>query len=452
MKKLLQFDILKDSPVKILVCICVPLSAVYLLSCFTVSLTNILYSRYAKDYFAVAGLINTVTLSLSMIIGGVISAAWIKTAFFYKDGDSHRKNFFSNALYAILFTDLILIAMCLLFKNTIFRFFNIPEEMYSAVNIYYTVSICTYVFTSAATFIISCINGVGSVFEIFIGNSVNTCGTVLSAAILFCVFNAGIAGAALVTPVCSLFVVIYGVFLLKKKGIPLEIKAEIWRPDFGMIAGILKIGFLMGAQCLLCQIGDICIGLQTNRLLSLEYISVLSVTIPLTSVFTSFSSAVNAFVPANYHLGNINRVKKFISTLIAAAVIYAALCTVLYAVLGKWYYSTLFDSARTVAYGADYWKIYGLGMIPLVFIYILRYFLDCIGYNKLAFITGIVQMCGALIGAYILIPLFGNSGRSWSTVIAYALAAVYLISVYSALYGKIYIKGDTYENSKNQQY
>ena len=448
MKKALQFDISKDSPIKILFCLCVPLSAVYLLSCLTTSFTNILYSKYAADYFAVAGLINTVTASLSMIMGGVISAAWIKTAFFYKSGDLQRKNFFSNALYSILFMDLILIILCLVFKNIIFEIFNIPEEMYKSVNIYYIVSFCAYFFTSVATFLINCINGVGSVFEIFIGNAVNSCGTALSAAILFCIFNAGIAGAALVIPLCSVFVVIYGIILLGHKGVPLKFKPENWKPDYRMIAGILKIGLLMGSQCLLCQVGDICIGLQTNKLLSLNYISVLSVTIPLTAVFSSFSSAVNAFVPINYQSDNIARVKKFVNTLIIITLLYAALCTVLYAVLGEWYYSTLFDNTETVALGAEYWKIYGLGMIPLSLIYVLRYFLDCIGYNKLAFVTGLVQMGGALFGAYVLIPMFGNSGRSWSNVSAFLAAAAYLIVIYSVLYRKIYYKkGESNENN-----
>ena len=443
MKKALQFDILKDSPLKILICICIPLSAVYFLSCITASFTNILYSKYAPDYFAVAGLISAVTVSLSMIMNGVISAAWIKTAFLYKAENLPRKNFFANALYSVLFTNLILIVLSMALKNTVFKIFCIPNEMYKAVSVYYTASFCGYIFTSVATFLINCINGVGSVFEIFIGNAINSCGTVFSAAILFCVFNAGIVGAALVIPVCSVFVIIYGIIILKRRGVPLKFEADNWKPDCRMIAGILKIGLLMGSQCLFCQIGDICIGLQTNKLLSINYISVLSVTIPLTTVFSSFSAAVNTFVPINYRSGNIARVKKFINTLIAVTLVYAVMCTVLYAALGKWYYSTLFDDPEAVALGAKYWKIYGLGVIPLALIFVLRYFFDCIGYNKTAFVTGIVQMGGALFGAYVLIPVFGNSGRSWSNVSAYLAAAVYLIILYFVLYRKIYYKNDS---------
>ena len=439
MKDALQFDLLKDPPVKILLSICIPLALVSILSCFTGSITNILYSRYAGEYFAVAGLISTVTTSLSMVMGGVISAAWIKTAVYYKNQVLHSCSFFANALYSILLTDLILIALCLLFKRQIFHLFHVPNELYATVSLYYTVSICSCIFTSVASFLIYCINGVGSVLEILIGNAISSCGTALAAALLLRLFDAGIAGAALVTPVCALAVIAYGTILLRKKGIPLRLHADNWKPDLRMIGGILKVGFLMGAQCLLCQIGDICIGLQTNRLLSLEYISVLSVTVPLTAVFSSFSSAVNAFVPINYRMGHMERVRNFMHALIVVAILYALLCTALYALLGNWYYATLFESAEAVVLGASYWKIYGLGMVPLAVIFVLRFFLDSIGYNKPAFLTGIFQMGGALVGAYVLIPLCGNTGRSLSTVLAYSVAALYLVAAYWAVSRKLCI-------------
>lgn len=234
MKDALQFDLLKDPPVKILLSICVPLALVSILSCFTGSITNILYSRYAGEYFAVAGLISTVTTSLSMVMGGVISAAWIKTAVYYKNQVLHSCSFFANALYSILLTDLILIALCLMFKSQIFRLFHVPDELYAAVNLYYTVSFCAYIFTSVATF-----------------------------------------------------------------------------PIFGMV--------------------------------------------------------------------------------------------------------------------------------PLAVIFVLRFFLDSIGCNKPAFLTGIFQMGGALVGAYVLVPLCGNTGRSLSTVLAYSVAALYLIVAYWAVSRKLCI-------------
>ena len=135
----------------------------------------------------------------------------------------------------------------------------------------------------------------------------------------------------------------------------------------------------------------------------------------------------------------MERVRNFMHALIVVAILYALLCTALYALLGNWYYATLFESAEAVVLGASYWKIYGLGMVPLAVIFVLRFFLDSIGYNKPAFLTGIFQMGGALVGAYVLIPLCGNAGRSWSTVLSYSAAALYLIVVYWAVNKKLCI-------------
>lgn len=438
MKKLFEFDITKDSVAKILLCICLPLVITYAVSCFTTSALNLLYSRLAKSVFAVTALIGTATSSVTMIVNGVISSAWIKTAPYYKNNAHGDKAFFANSVYAVLITDFVLVTLCLVLKKYIFGLFNIPSEMYADVNVYYTVTLCTHFITALSTLIITCVNGVGTVLDILTVNIIGSCGTLFTAAVLLYVFNLGLVGAALAAPLCSLFTVIYGIFLLKRKCPYIITVPQKSLPDFKMISGILKIGFIMAAQCLLCQIGDICISLQTNRLLTLDYISVLSVTIPIAGVLSSFSAAVTAFVPINYSLGSSKRLKRFVNTVLILAVGYGVFCFLFNSLLGERYYSALFENPETAAMGAEYWRLSGIGNIFVSVIYVLRYFFDCIGRNRTAFVTGIFQLSGALLSAYVLIPVFGNIARSAERIFSFGLPAVYLLTVYFITYKKIY--------------
>ena len=68
-------------------------------------------------------------------------------------------------------------------------------------------------------------------------------------------------------------------------------------------------------------------------------------------------------------------------------------------------------------------------MIPVSFIFVLRFYLDSVGLNKIAAITGVAQLIGALIGAFWLIPTFGPNGRAWTPFSTWLVPAIYLIIV-----------------------
>ena len=90
--------------------------------------------------------------------------------------------------------------------------------------------------------------------------------------------------------------------------------------------------------------------------------------------------------------------------------------------------------------GALFWRIYGLSMLPVSLIYILRYFFDCIGFNKVAMCTGIVQMLANVFVAFCLIPRFGAIARFWVSFVGFFAAGLYLIFEYLLLRKKIFAK------------
>jgi Na+-driven multidrug efflux pump len=285
---------------------------------------------------------------------------------------------------------------------------------------------------------ITLVNGVGGAQELLIVNLINSCANALVAAVLLGVFRLGIVGAALILPVNGLILLAYTVFVFRKKGIPFPRKKAAFRVDKKLLGGILKAGILMGAQTLWCQIGDICISVQTNRYLSVDYISVLSITLPFASVFSAFSTAITTFVPPNYQAGNKKRIAQFLRLSVLFALAYSVFCCLLFVALGEWYYSTLFSDVKLIAMGARYWVLYGISMIPVSFLYTIRYFLDCVEKNTFAMLAGVMQLLGGLLVAFILIPRFGQDARSFSAFIVFFFPAVYVIIAYFALRKEIY--------------
>ncbi len=439
LKSLTDYDVLKDNPKKILLCVCLPLVITSVISWFTSGLTNTIYGRFGGEYFAVQGMIGIVGFSLQQIVGCVVSAAWIKTAKYYVEKTPAEETpYLANSVYAAVIMETVLVAICLVGKSLIFRWFSIPVSLYKQASAYYVVYILSIYVTSIGTMCVTLVNGVGDVRDLLWGNLINSCGTTLVAAILLGVFRLGIVGAALITPANALILFVYAFFVLRKKGLPFPRKKAAFAVDKKLLCWILKTGLFMGAQSLLCQVGDIFISTQTNRYLSVDYISVLSVGLPFSSIFSAFSTAITVFVPPNYQAGNHKRIARFLRLSVFSALAYSVFCCLLFVVLGKWYYSTVFSDAQLIAMGARYWAFYGIAMIPVSLLYTVRYFLDCVGENAFAMLAGIMQALGGVLVAFVFIPRFGQDARSLSAFVAFLLPAVYLIVAYFFLRKRIY--------------
>jgi Na+-driven multidrug efflux pump len=214
---------------------------------------------------------------------------------------------------------------------------------------------------------------------------------------------------------------------LRRRGFRFGFDARRYRPDRRLIGSILRYGLLLTLQSLLCNVGYVAVSIQTNRLLPLDYITVLSVSLPLTGVMSAFSAACAVFVPANHAAGQQKRNLAFLRLAAAGCTGYGVLCFLAFALLGKWYYSRLFDSAAVIAYGTDYWRIYGLGLIFVAIIFVVRIFLESVGLARLALVAGALELCGNLLCAFWIIPRFGVVGRSLSYPLGWLLAAVYLL-------------------------
>ena len=74
----------------------------------------------------------------------------------------------------------------------------------------------------------------------------------------------------------------------------------------------------------------------------------------------------------------------------------------------------------------------------MAFLYAVRFFFDAVGYSKLALLSGVGELIGHSICAFVLIPLFGSVGRSLAYTVGWFLAALFLVIAYVVFRKKIY--------------
>lgn len=435
-----NLDYLNDHPAKILAAICFPLILVNVVLAFTTMLTNELYSKFiGEEFFAVSGYLSAVTSSFSSIITSVMSAAWIKIAhhFLSSDKSSAEQNM-CNSFVAIAIVEVVCAFFLVLFTNPILSVLSIPEAIYDSAKLYYIVYVIFYLPAPFAALFLTIVNGTSSSARLFWVNIVVILTNTFSGIFLLAILHGGIVGAALMPMFGALLQLAFYVVLFKRSGFSLHFFKLMRHLDWGKIKEIIAYGILIALQNLLCTSGYLIVTFQTNRYLPSEYISVLSVSLPLMGIISSVSSAIIAFCPPNHALGKKDRLRKFfiISTLCCFG--YSVLCFLLYALLGNWYYGRLFKNEQIIAYGSRYWLYYGFGHLFLALVSPLRTFLDSVGLSKLSLLSGIGELLGNLICAFWLIPCFGCVGRSVSNPLGWFLAACLLSIAYVGARKKIF--------------
>lgn len=425
---------LTDSPSKILGSICFPLVIVNVLLALTTTLTNQLYSRFVgQDAFSVTGYLSAVTTAFANIVASVMTAAWIKTAHTFAMGD---KDFCSQQIFhgisAITIVDVGLALIVLLFCAPILAVLNIPEAIYTASRTYLVLYILCYLPAPIAGLFLTIVNGTSSSLRLLWVNIVVVLLNFAAAVLLLAVFKTGIIGLALCTCLGAFLQLLFDFLLFRKAGFRFPLRQMLKNANWTVVREIIRYGFLIALQNLLCTSGYLLVTFQTNRYLSLEFISVLNVSLPLTGIMSAFGSACLAFCPQNHGACKTDRLRSFLRLSTVCCVLYGILCFLLYALLGKWYYGRLFEDSQIIAFGVDFWFWQGLGYIFLSLIYSLRSFFDSVGMSRLSLLSGLGELCGNLLCAFWLIPQFGNIGRSLAYPSGWFLASVLLVCAFLA--------------------
>lgn len=433
-------DYLNDSPFKVLKSICLPLIGVNIVLAFTSLLTNELYSRFVgEQVFSVTGYLSAVTTSFGSIISGIMFAAWIKTAHHFSfDDKAVSAQQMINGVSAITLVEIVLSMLLVIFTDTVLKLLCVPEMIYQEAKIYYVLTILSYLPVALAALCLTIVNGTSSTIRLFWVNIMVVCTNAIVAVFALAVFRCGMIGVALMPAIAAFIQLIFYYFLFRRDGYRISLSEALSHLDWAKIGIIIRYGFLIALQSLLCTSGYLIVTYQANRYLSLEYISVLNIALPLSGIISAVSSASLAFCPPNYAAHKFDRLRRFFTISTLCCLGYGIVCFVLYALLGRIYYSSLFQDPLIISYGAQYWLWLGIGQIFLAVLSNVRTFFDSVGRSNISLLSGAGELTGNLICALFLIPVFGNVGRSLNYPLGYFLATVFLLTAYCICRKKIY--------------
>ena len=302
-------DYLHISPSRALWSVCAPLILVNLVLAVTTTLTNRLYSQYAgQTYFTVTGYLSVATTLFVNVVSSVYTAAWIKIAHQFALHDHPTvTRAMKNAGFTVLLASAACAGLMLLLTEPVLHALNVPPVFGADARLYYILYLIAYLPSALAALFITIVNGIGSSRRIFWINIIVICANLLAAVLLLAVFRMKLIGAALSSALgAALHLLVYW-FLFRREG---YFRAgERFRPDWMQTAAILRDSVPIALQNLFCTAGYLIVTLQANRLLPSDYITVLSVSLPLTGIMSAITSAGLAFVPPNFAAGNAAHIR-----------------------------------------------------------------------------------------------------------------------------------------------
>lgn len=422
-------DYLHISPFRALCRICLPLFLVNVVSILASTVSNSLYSCYAgQTFFTVTGYLSVATTLFINIVSSVYIAAWIKIAHQFTIHDkSTITHSMQNALLTMVLSCLGWALLLILLTKPVLRFMSIPEQIYSDTRLYYSLYLASYLPAALAAFFLTTVNGICNAKRILLVNIFVILTNLLAVWLLLDVFQLRFVGAALCGALGALMQLALYFTMFRRDG---YFRTRQFHPDWKLIGAILRYSIPIALQNLLCTAGYLLVTLQTNRLLTSEYITVLNVSLPLTGILSAFGSATLAFCPPNFAAGNGKRLRSFFRLNLLCSVAYGIVCFLIYAGLGNWYYGQLFTNAQIIAYGGQFWFWQGLGYIFLAVIFSVRYFFDAVGLSRISLLSGVGELLGNALCAFWLIPQYGNIGRSLSYPVGWLVASCFLLAAF----------------------
>lgn len=253
-------------------------------------------------------------------------------------------------------------------------------------------------------------------------------------------FRMGVAGAGWATLISQLISGLLCLWYMAKKFPILHLHRENLRPDGYYLRRLLIMGLPMGLQYSITAIGSIVLQTAVNGLGAVAMAAVAAankVSCLFTTPYDAMGTMAATFAGQNLGAGKPERIRQGVRACTWMGIAYSlAAFVALYFIGGEM--STLFldgnDTASSdaiVPLAQQLLTIWGAFFIPLLFVNLLRFTIQGLGYSNLAVIAGVFEMIARAVVA-MLVPMLGFTAVCYASPAAWILADVFLFPAYAA--------------------
>jgi putative MATE family efflux protein len=437
MQKSATKDLTVGSPMKLILGFAVPMLMGMLFQQFYNVVDTMIVGKFLGKY-ALAGVGSTGSISF-MIIGfcmGVSSGFSIPISQMFGAKDfSAMRRYFANAIILCTIFAAVMTVLVSVFCRAILVGMDTPPEVleyaYSYILIIFIGIPVIYMYNLLSGVLRAVGDSKHPVMFLVIASFLN-----IALDLLFILgLKLGVAGAALATVLSQLVSGILCLIFIMKKVDILHVNKFDFRLERHFVSKLLNMGLPMGLQYSITAIGSVILQIAVNGQGADVVAAVTTagkVSMFFVCPFDALGSTMSTYGGQNVGAGKLDRLSKGLK---AAGFLGSAYAIIAFGVLyffGQYFALLFMDAGETVvlAYAHKMLIWNSAFYIPLVFVNVVRFLIQGMGFSMLAILAGVSEMIARVFAALLLVPAIGYTGICLAIPLAWIFADAFLMPAF----------------------
>lgn len=358
-----------------------------------------------------------------------------------KDYKSLRK-FVGNSAILSAIVAVVLTFIIVVFCRGILRLMNTPEDIIDLAYIYIVVIFAgipaTILYNMLSGYLRSLGDSITPLIFLIISSVLN-----IALDLLFIItFSMGVFGAALATVLAQAISGILCLVVIIKKFEILHLEKEDWALESGHVRNLIAMGFPMGFQYSITAIGGVILQTAVNGLGSIAVASMTAagkISNFLGTPFDALGSTMATYGGQNVGAGKLDRLTKGLSAASLIGIIYSVSILGVLFLFGEDMVGLFVASSETevIAQAKQFLIIGAAFYVPLVFVNVVRFMIQGMGFSAFAVFAGVLEMIGRSLAGIFMVPVMGFTGAAFASPLAWILADAFLIPAYFRVLKKL---------------
>ena len=249
----------------------------------------------------------------------------------------------------------------------------------------------------------------------------------------------GVAGAGWATLLSQLFSGVLCLYYIAQKFPILHLRQEDLRPRKEYVWRLLGMGLPMGLQYSITAIGSIVLQTAVNGLGASAMAAVTAgskVSMLCVCPFDAMGTTAATFAGQNLGAGKPERVHQGVRDCTVLGIVYSVVILVVLRFCGGAMTGLFLDTgdaatvAAVVPLSERFLMANAMFYIPLLFINLLRFTIQGLGYSELAVFAGVFEMIARAAFGLCLVPYFGFNAACFASPAAWVLGDMFLFPAY----------------------
>ena len=437
MERIMERDMTKGSPMRLILGFAVPLLFGLLFQQFYSMVDTIIVGHYlGVEALAAVGATGSVNFLIIGFCMGVCNGFAIPIA--QEFGAGHEENmrrFIGNCVrLSVIFAVVITIAVVVLCRPILQAMRtpdNIIDGSYTYIVVIFAGIPVTFLYNMTAAVIRSLGDSRTPVIFLIMSAVLN----IFLDLICILVFHMGISGAAVATVVSQAAAGLCCLIYMKKKFAILELSGEEWRWNRNYVLELCNMGIPMGLQYSLTAIGSVILQSAVNGIGSDAVAAVTAgskLSMLMVCPFDAMGSTMATYGGQNMGAGHLERIDKGLKSCTILGLVYSLAAVGIVYGAGRSLLLLFLDASESEILGnALYYITRNMWFyFPLALVNIVRFLIQGMGFSRLAVFAGAFEMLARGLAGFILVPVFGFPAVCFANPLAWIFADLFLIPAF----------------------